>query len=220
MYGVGTEDVNLTEFNRSFVSALGIDGNSWGFSYLGRIQHNGNTTLYGNKLSQGVVLGILLDLSLGYLEFFINRRSMGVAFRNIPTHKAIYPMVCSTASISSLRVINYSCFEESLTFRSYEAALRNGMLKDISCVPGLKHIMLKYWYLNSTPKYSHQTDSNALSIEDETVIYKTIGKRKRSSVQQEQDDNIEESDLYRNLLEESDNGESTDDDDDTLFLLL
>ncbi|XP_030387341.1 SPRY domain-containing SOCS box protein 3 isoform X2 [Scaptodrosophila lebanonensis] len=95
MFGIGTDGVNLEQFKFHFVSALGTNAQSWGYSYNGRTQHCGEQLPYGQKFSQGCLVGIFLDRMRGHLEFYLNRRSLGVAYTNIPTNPntKIYPML-------------------------------------------------------------------------------------------------------------------------------
>lgn len=221
MFGVGTEDVDLTEFKHSYTSALGLNANSWAFSYRGLLQHNGVKTMYGNKLKQGCIVGVLLDLSLGLLEFFVNRRSLGVAYRNFPRDKALYPMVCSTSSKSSIRLIASTCFEESLLYRSYKTILNNGLLKSLQTLPGLKPILSKYWYLNPPPRYSNRGNSNELSIEDEIILLKRLSsKRKKLEKNEEHADSEEEFDLYKNVFSEPVKDKTLEDSEEDFFHFL
>ncbi|KAL5290704.1 SPSB3 family protein [Megaselia abdita] len=220
MFGVGTNEVNLTEFNYTYTSALGLNGNSWAFSYRGFKQHNGESSIYGNKINQGCIVGVLLDLSLGYIEFFINRRSLGIAYRNIPTDKSLYPMVCSTASKSSIRLITSLSFEDSLIYRSYETIVKNGLLKSLQILPGLEHLLLRYWYLNPPPRYSSQTNSNELSIEDEIILLKKMSKRQKIEKIEEHADSEEEFDLYKNAFIEPVKDKTIEDSEEEIYHFL
>lgn len=198
MFGVGTEDVDLTEFHHVYTSALGKYDNSWAFSYKGHIQHNGKSSIYGNKISRGSIVGVLVDLSLGYMEFFINRRSLGVAFRNIPTDKDVYPMICSTACKSSMRLITSTYFEDSLQYRSYETIVKNGLVKKLKVLPGLQRVIEKYWYLNPRPLISKSKKAE-ISIEDEIVLLNKMSKRNKLYLE-DQIENDEHFDLYHNAF--------------------
>lgn len=74
MIGVGTEDIRLCSYQYKFASALGLDENSWGYSYRGLVQHNGRLKYYGKKFTQGCIVGVYLDLVRGTLEFYLNRK--------------------------------------------------------------------------------------------------------------------------------------------------
>lgn len=74
MIGIGTENVDLTSYQYRFASVLGIDDQSWGYSYRGLIQHNERMKYYGKKFSKGCIIGVYVDLFKGHLEFYLNRR--------------------------------------------------------------------------------------------------------------------------------------------------
>lgn len=220
MFGVGTADVDLSEFKHSYTSALGLNGNSWGFSYRGIRQHNGESKIYGNKINQGCVVGVLLDLSLGNMEFFVNRRSLGIAYRNIPTDKFLYPMVCSTASKSSLRLITATSFEDSLLYRSYETIVKNGLLKRLEVLPGLKPLLSRYWYLNPPSTYTNRVNLNEMSIEDEIILLKKLSKRRKFDKVEAPVDSEEEFDLYKNAFSEPVKDKSLEENEDEIFHFL
>lgn len=77
MVGVGTNKVDLNNTKHIFCSFLGIDRESFGFSYQGYIQHGGEKRKYGPCFGQGSLVGIYLDTWRGTLEFFLNRKSLG-----------------------------------------------------------------------------------------------------------------------------------------------
>lgn len=220
MFGVGTEDVDLSEFKHCYTSALGSNANSWAISYRGLKQHNGESSLYGNKINQGCIVGVLLDLSLGYIEFFVNRRSIGIAYRNLPVDKSIYPMVCSTSSKSSIRLISSTCFKDSLLYRSYETIVKQGLLKRLNILPGLEPLLSRYWYLNPPPRYSSITNSNEMSIEDEIILLKKLSKRKKLHKIEEHADSEEEFDLYKNVFSEPVKDKTLEDNEEDIFHFL
>lgn len=73
MIGIGKESVNLMEYRYKFASVLGLDNKSWGYSHRGMIQHKNILKYYGKPFSKGCIIGVYLDLSLGTLEFYVNR---------------------------------------------------------------------------------------------------------------------------------------------------
>ncbi|RUS72422.1 hypothetical protein EGW08_019815 [Elysia chlorotica] len=115
MIGVGTPAVDLNGHHNEFSSMLGIDGDSWGFSYDGRLQHNNRKTDYCGRYGQGAIIGVHLDMWHGTLAFFKNRRSLGVAYKGL-RGKSLYPMACSTAARSAMKVISSCSFASSLQF--------------------------------------------------------------------------------------------------------
>lgn len=74
MIGIGTDKVNLQEFQYRFVSALGLNDQSWGYSYRGLVQNSARLKYYGKRYVQGCIVGVYLDLFKGHLEFYLNRR--------------------------------------------------------------------------------------------------------------------------------------------------
>lgn len=74
MIGIGTDKVDLMRYKYVFMSVLGLDQESWGYSYRGLIQNNSQLKSYGKKFMHGCIVGVYLDLFKGHLEFFINRR--------------------------------------------------------------------------------------------------------------------------------------------------
>lgn len=171
MFGIGTDNVDLLQFKFHFVSALGTNAQSWGFSYEGRLHHNGHQLPYGQRFSQGCVVGVLLDRTRGQLEFFLNRRSLGVAFTNIPCdpNVKLYPIVCSTAAKSAIRLMNATSQAECLQLRAFRALSKQPKaLEELRRMPGLKTIMNDYWFLAPPVRYSQQ--SNEYDILDEAVL--------------------------------------------------
>ncbi|BES97206.1 SPRY domain-containing SOCS box protein [Nesidiocoris tenuis] len=147
MVGVGTKAAELNGSPYQFCSLLGSDKESWGFSYTGRLQHNSKTEFYGPPFGKGSVIGIYLDMWKGTLEFFLNRRPLGIAFRSL-RNSVLYPMVCSTAAQSGMRVTLSVSHPVSLKLLSLQA-LRSDQeaLKQLLAVPGLRRYLSKYWWL-------------------------------------------------------------------------
>lgn len=80
MVGIGTDKVDLARYKYVFTSFLGLNEESWGYSYRGLIQNDGKLKSYGKKYMQGCIIGVYLDLFKGHLEFFVNRRLVLVCF--------------------------------------------------------------------------------------------------------------------------------------------
>ncbi|XP_037546768.1 SPRY domain-containing SOCS box protein 3 [Nematolebias whitei] len=108
MVGIGTSEVNLEMFKYSFGSLLGHDEDSWGLSYTGLLQHKGDKVKFSSRFSQGSIIGVHLDTWHGTLTFYKNRHCIGVAATRLQ-NKKFYPMVCSTAAKSSMKVIR-ACY--------------------------------------------------------------------------------------------------------------
>lgn len=107
MVGIGTGKIDLTGIRETFCSLLGRDRESWGFSYKGYLQHDGKTQVYSGPFGQGSLVGVHLDTWKGTLQFFLNRKPLGVAFTGL-RDAVLYPMVSSTAARSKIR-ITYCC---------------------------------------------------------------------------------------------------------------
>ncbi|XP_026206888.1 SPRY domain-containing SOCS box protein 3 [Anabas testudineus] len=108
MVGIGTSEVNLEKFKYSFGSLLGHDEDSWGLSYTGHLQHKGDKVKFSSRFGQGSIIGVHLDTWHGTLTFYKNQQYIGVAATRLQ-NKKFYPMVCSTAAKSSMKVIR-ACY--------------------------------------------------------------------------------------------------------------
>lgn len=145
MVGIGTSDVNLDKYRHTFCSLLGKDEDSWGLSYTGLLHHKGNKINFSTRFGQGSIIGVHLDTWHGMLTFFKNRKCIGVAATKLQ-NKKFYPMVCSTAAKSSMKVIR-SC--SSRTSLQYLCCVRLGQLlpnctdtlETLPLPPGLKQVL-------------------------------------------------------------------------------
>ncbi|XP_028332305.1 SPRY domain-containing SOCS box protein 3 [Gouania willdenowi] len=115
MVGVGTSEVNLEKFRYNFGSLLGHDEDSWGLSYTGLLQHKGDKVKFSSRFGQGSIIGVHLDMWHGTLTFYKNRQRIGVAATRLP-NKKFYPMVCSTAAKSSMKIIRACHTRTSLQY--------------------------------------------------------------------------------------------------------
>ncbi|BFZ03818.1 hypothetical protein BsWGS_06857 [Bradybaena similaris] len=145
MIGVGTKNVELNKYHNTFCSMLGSDLDSWGISYDGRVQHGGRKRKYCSRFGQGTIIGVHLDMWHGTLTFFKNRHSLGIAFGGL-RGRTLYPMVCSTAARSGMRVISARSFPSSLQFLCCQI-LRQfipshlSVLDTLSMPPGLRSFL-------------------------------------------------------------------------------
>ncbi|XP_038618774.1 SPRY domain-containing SOCS box protein 3 [Tachyglossus aculeatus] len=145
MVGIGTSDVNLDKYGHTFCSLLGKDEDSWGLSYTGLLHHQGDKRTFSSRFGQGSIIGVHLDTWHGTLTFFKNRKCIGVAATRLQKKK-FYPMVCSTAAKSSMKVIR-SC--ASLTSLQYLCCqrlrqllpARGDTLEALPLPPGLKQVL-------------------------------------------------------------------------------
>uniref|UniRef100_A0A183SYA9 B30.2/SPRY domain-containing protein n=1 Tax=Schistocephalus solidus TaxID=70667 RepID=A0A183SYA9_SCHSO len=137
MVGIGTENVDLHRYPNRFVSALGMDSQSWGLSYRGETRHNREVRgIHGGKFGRGDLVGCLLNLWHGSLGFFVNRKPIWgtqswhvlfvyYSFSRIPLGE-YYPMVSSTAARSGFRLVfakSYAISLQLLTCLSLQGAV-------------------------------------------------------------------------------------------------
>ncbi|XP_022199321.1 SPRY domain-containing SOCS box protein 3 [Nilaparvata lugens] len=147
MVGVGTKKVQLDKYAHQFCSLMGSDAESWGFSYTGSLHHNGRVESYGPPFGKGSTIGIYLDMWEDTLEFFLDRRPLGIAFQSLRACE-LYPIVCSTAAQSAMRIT--CCISQPVSLKllslralsTYEESFR--YLLD---VPGLRKYIADSWWM-------------------------------------------------------------------------
>ncbi|XP_075993108.1 SPRY domain-containing SOCS box protein 3a [Genypterus blacodes] len=115
MVGIGTHDVSLDKFKHTFCSLLGKDADSWGLSYTGLLHHKGDKMNFSSRFGQGSIIGLHLDTWHGTLTVFKNRKCIGVAATELQ-NKRVFPMACSTAAKSSMKVIRCCSAPTSLLY--------------------------------------------------------------------------------------------------------
>ncbi|XP_045924782.1 SPRY domain-containing SOCS box protein 3 isoform X1 [Micropterus dolomieu] len=171
MVGIGTSEVNLEKFKYSFGSLLGHDEDSWGLSYTGHLQHKGDKVKFSSRFGQGSIIGVHLDTWHGTLTFYKNRHCIGVAATRLQ-NKKLYPMVCSTAAKSSMKVIRACYTPTSLQYLCC-ARLRQmlpccpDLLNALELPPGLRtllHAQLGWVFTLSSS--SEASEDNMDSPED------------------------------------------------------
>ncbi|OCT61659.1 SPRY domain-containing SOCS box protein 3 [Xenopus laevis] len=166
MVGIGTSDVNLDKYRHTFCSLLGKDAESWGLSYTGLLQHKGDKSNFSSRFGQGSIIGVHLDTWHGVLTFYKNRKCIGVAARQL-RNKKLFPMVCSTAAKSSMKVIRSCCCRTSLQYLCC-ARLRQLLpdsvdsLEVLPLPPGLKQVLSNKlgWVLQMGSNCSSQHKGN------------------------------------------------------------
>ncbi|XP_077286025.1 uncharacterized protein LOC143911137 [Arctopsyche grandis] len=170
MIGVGTENVNVQSVAHRFTSFLGLDSDSYGFSYMGRIQHDGKIQQYGRKFGQGVIIGVHLDMWLGTLQFYINRKPMGIAFNGLKKHTVLFPMVSSTASQSAIRLIYSMSCPASLVYHCTKSLAQNpAAVETLRRIPGFKNFLQKAFWIFLQ---SRDDDNEYKNSDDEDNKYK------------------------------------------------
>uniref|UniRef100_A0A8C5JZ94 SPRY domain-containing SOCS box protein 3 n=2 Tax=Jaculus jaculus TaxID=51337 RepID=A0A8C5JZ94_JACJA len=145
MVGIGTSDVDLDKYHHTFCSLLGRDEDSWGLSYTGLLHHKGDKTSFSSRFGQGSIIGVHLDTWHGTLTFFKNRTCIGVAATRL-RNRRFYPMVCSTAAKSSMKVIRSCASSTSLQYlccyRLRQLRPDSGdTLEGLPLPPGLKQVL-------------------------------------------------------------------------------
>ncbi|KAM9837647.1 SPRY domain-containing SOCS box protein 3 [Aulostomus maculatus] len=177
MVGIGTPEVNLEKFRYNFGSLLGSDEDSWGLSYTGLLQHKGNKVKFSSRFGQGSIIGMHLDTWHGTLTFYKNRHCIGVAATRLQ-NKKLYPMVCSTAAKSSMKVIRACYTPTSLQYLCC-AQLRQilprcpDVLGTLELPPGLRtllHSQLGWVFtLSSSPEASEQHTDSPEDFQEEAM---------------------------------------------------
>lgn len=145
MVGIGTGRINYQNLMGNFCSFLGLDAESWGYSYRGTVQHDQEKRDYGISFGIGCLVGVYLDMWKGSLEYYVNRRPRGVAFENLRKHSTLYPMLSSTAAESLIRL---TCSA------SASASLQLHCLKVV-----MKHPHLYRTYRNELPQIAEHFES-------------------------------------------------------------
>ncbi|KAA0705072.1 SPRY domain-containing SOCS box protein 3 [Triplophysa tibetana] len=154
MVGIGTSEVNLDQFRHSFCGMLGTDEDSWGLSYTGQLHHKGSKVNFSSRFGQGSIIGVHLDTWHGTLSFYKNRRCIGVAATHLQNMR-LYPMVCSTAAKSSMKLIRSHSTPTTLQYRCC-TQLRNMLpdyadtLRMLLLPPGLRLLLFNQlgWVLS------------------------------------------------------------------------
>ncbi|XP_042903667.1 SPRY domain-containing SOCS box protein 3 isoform X3 [Parasteatoda tepidariorum] len=147
MVGIGTAEADMSQLQNTYISRLGKDSDTWGFSYTGSFYHNGEERTISTTFDQGSIIGLHLDLWNGTLSFYKNRKHLGVASRGL-NGKTLYAMASSTAACSSMRLLKSCSFPSCLQFLCC-VRLRD-LIPDEKCVlneldipPGLKLFLEK-----------------------------------------------------------------------------
>uniref|UniRef100_A0A8C2DA61 SPRY domain-containing SOCS box protein 3 n=1 Tax=Cyprinus carpio TaxID=7962 RepID=A0A8C2DA61_CYPCA len=174
MVGIGTSEVNLDQFKHSFCSLLGTDEDSWGLSYTGHLHHKGSKVNFSSRFGQGSIIGVHLDFWHGTLSFYKNRRCIGLAATHLQT-KRLYPMVCSTAAKSSMKLIRSHSAPTTLQYlccMQLRKMLPNcaDALRVLPLPPGLRLLLSKQlgWVLTlgCADACAHNREDKATQTED------------------------------------------------------
>ncbi|KAK4874172.1 hypothetical protein RN001_013532 [Aquatica leii] len=169
MIGVGTSKLVLSNWKLRFSSMLGYDTESWGYSYKGKIQHNRLMCRYGSYFTIGSLVGVHLDMWTGTLQYYLNRRPLGIAFRSLKNYD-LYPMVSSTAAQSAMRITCCLSQEPTLQAECLKVITKNPkLLEQLRNMPGIMRMLsAKYFWLIPPPPIEKKKIS--LELEDECVL--------------------------------------------------
>lgn len=107
MVGMGTANAEINNAGTIFCALLGRDQESWGFSYKGYVQHDGKKRKYGTTFRQGSLVGVHLDTWSGTLQFFLDRKPLGIAFTRL-NNVMLYPLISSTMAQCEIK-LTYNC---------------------------------------------------------------------------------------------------------------
>ncbi|KAJ8983988.1 hypothetical protein NQ317_008693 [Molorchus minor] len=161
MVGVGTSRIPSSNWTFRFCSMLGIDSHSWGYSYHGMIQHDKLIKRYGTQFGLGSMVGVHLDMCKGTLEYYVNRKPMGIAFKNLK-NRDIYPMVCSTAAQSAVRISCAVSEKPTLQMKCLELISKTpGLYKRYKEIPGLRRYYERkyFWIVPTTVEEQQKRDA-------------------------------------------------------------
>ncbi|CAH0585452.1 unnamed protein product [Chrysodeixis includens] len=146
MVGLGTSKVDMADSLFKFTSFLGRDAESYGLSYTGALRHNATVTKDNTGFCKGSIIGVKVDLWQGTLEFYLNRKSQGISFYNLRRHQALYPMICSTAAKSSMRLIYAASWQASLMVDAVKI-LAASVHGELALPPGLQSTLKSQFWL-------------------------------------------------------------------------
>ncbi|CAG4959291.1 unnamed protein product [Parnassius apollo] len=148
MVGIGTSKVNMPESQYKFTSLLGQDAESYGLSYMGPVKHNAMEMRGSPGFCRGTIIGVRLDMWQGTLEFYLNREPQGICIYNLRRHNVLFPMICSTAAQSTMRLIYAASWRASLLVDAAKI-LASTVSKDtkIRLPPGLWHTLKSQFWL-------------------------------------------------------------------------
>ena len=144
MIGVGTANVDLSEYRTSFCSLLGKDEETWGLSYFGTFHHAGKSQEYTTRLERGVTVGVLYDGWNGKLSFFRDNKPLGVVAEGLQG-KVLFPIVTSTAARTKMRLIRSVSIPYSLQYQCCASIGRclphHDLLEELPFPPGIRRYL-------------------------------------------------------------------------------
>lgn len=214
MVGVGTRRVGLSDRTYRFCSMLGMDANSWGYSYQGKIQHSRIVRTYGSKYNCGSLVGVHLDTCQGTIEFYLNRKPLGVAYTGLKGIE-LYPMVCSTAAKSAMRITCSIQFESTLQLKCLQLIVNTPHLyKEYCDIKGLKRIYDQnyFWMVPKTAPVAEDDKTNKRKTGNSTGSGETDDDDGFSELKANEDCILNCIKRFRKTTQFIDSDSSTDDD--------
>ncbi|XP_028177769.1 SPRY domain-containing SOCS box protein 3-like isoform X1 [Ostrinia furnacalis] len=145
MVGLGSEKVNVSDFQFKFTSLLGLDTESYGLSYTGAVRHNASSSAESPGFCRGTIIGVRVNMWQGTLEFYLNRQAQGISFYNLRRHQELYPIICSTAAQSSMRLIYAASWRASLLVDA--AKILAASVDQVKLPPGLFYALRNQFWL-------------------------------------------------------------------------
>ena len=107
MVGIGSQKARLHA--DSFINLIGEDNESWGLSHKGTLWHGGDSFVFTQPFSENAltIVGVLFDGRKGTLTFFKDGELLGQACKdlNAPDDDDLYPIICSTAAKTEMRLV-------------------------------------------------------------------------------------------------------------------
>ncbi|GAB0098663.1 SPRY domain-containing SOCS box protein 3, SPRY domain [Sergentomyia squamirostris] len=213
MVGVGTDKVDLYSHQYSFGSIIGLDDQSWGYSYRGVVHHRGRSLFFGRKFTQGSIVGVLLNLRRGTMDLYINRVHQGQAFHDLPTDSSVklYPMISSTAAKSQMKLLNAVSYSENLQYHAMKTIYRNPqLLAELQSYPMFESIVKRFWFLRQDDNVYNTDRVDRISMRlqqpellENAVLLKNLGeggsKTATVSAKDETDYEMSDDDIYKNM---------------------
>lgn len=109
------------------------------------------------RVIPSTTIRVICNALLGLLQLFCHRITktnnpifqniLGIAFRGLKKHKLLYPMICSTASQSAVKLIYTMSFPATLMYDCMKT-LNISDIDKLKNVPGLKKINERgFWIL-------------------------------------------------------------------------
>lgn len=121
MIGVATSKVQINKNSHDFSHFLGSDDQSWGLTSHCTIRHNQQSMPYHERaaFNEGTLVGVYLNMWEGTLEYYVNRRPLGVAFRGLRNH-VLFPIISTTSARALMQLCYSSCNQHSLAFLAFK----------------------------------------------------------------------------------------------------